>query len=76
MERMRKLLGRAAPICKLAARILGLYLDDLCLLGACVCTAAAVRGLAGGDWALLSVAGWLTVYALVIARSRRGGGGR
>ena len=56
-------------------RGLGLYLDDLCLLGAGVCLTAAAAREAGATGALISAGACLAVYALVIARSRRGGSG-
>ena len=55
-------------------RGLGLYLDDLCLLGAGACFTAAARE-AGTTGALISAGACLAVYALIIARSRRGGSG-
>ena len=76
MKRVKELWSCAAPAVKQLIRILGLYLDDLCLLAAAVCPVAALQDLVGGAWALLGLAGWLTVYALVIAKSRKGGGGK
>lgn len=55
-------------------RGLGLYLDDLCLLGAGVCLTAAAARVGGITGALVSAGVCLAVYAVVIARSRRGGG--
>ena len=52
-----------------------LYLDDLLLLAAGVCFTAAGWEIAGRPGALLSAGACLTIYALVIARARRGGGG-
>ena len=79
-EKWRALWGRAAPVLGQGLRALGrglaLYLDDLCLLGAgCCCTAAAAE-LAGKPGALICAGVWLTAYAVVIAQSRRGGGGK
>ncbi len=59
-----------------AAEILALYLDDLLLLAAGICFTAAGGEIAGRPGALISAGACLTVYALVIARARRGGGGR
>ena len=59
-----------------AAQILALYLDDLLLLAAGICFTAAGWEIAGRPGALISAGACLTVYALVIARARRGGGGR
>ena len=57
-----------------AVRCFALYLDDLLLLAAGVCFTTAA-GTLGGRPAALAVAGvCLTAYAVVIARSRRGGG--
>lgn len=53
-----------------------LYLDDLFLLAAGICFTAAGGEIAGRPGALISAGACLTVYALVIARARRGGGGR
>lgn len=53
-----------------------LYLDDLLLLAAGICFTAAGWEIAGRPGALISAGACLTVYALVIARARRGGGGR
>ena len=73
MSKHWKLLGRAA---KAVAWALGLYLDDLCLLGAGVCFTAAAWRMAGETGALISGGACLAVYAVVVARSRRGGGKR
>ena len=59
-----------------AAEILALYLDDLLLLAAGICFTAAGWEIAGRPGALISAGAGLTVYALVVARGRRGGGGR
>lgn len=53
-----------------------LYLDDLLLLASGACFTAAGWEIAGRPGALISAGACLTVYALVIARARRGGGGR
>lgn len=53
-----------------------LYLDDLFLLAAGICFTAAGWEIAGRLGALISAGACLTVYALLIARARRGGGGR
>lgn len=56
--------------------VLALYLDDLLLLAAGVCFTAAGWEIAGRPGALISAGACLTVYALVVARARRGGSGR
>lgn len=56
--------------------VLGLYLDDLLMAAAGVCFTASAA-LAFGCAAALAVAGaCLLGYGVVVARSRRGGGGR
>lgn len=68
----KTLWSRAAPVRK----ALVLYLEDLLLLAAGICFvfAAAERG---GRPAALAVAGtWLAIYAVVIARAKRGGSGK
>ena len=57
-ETSRRQLGRITQGLRVAARTLGLYLDDLLLL-------------AGG--ALATAGACLTAYAVVVARSRGGG---
>ncbi|OUN05507.1 hypothetical protein B5G43_12540 [Flavonifractor sp. An92] len=55
-------------------RALALYLDDLLLLAGGVCFVRAALDL-GGRPAALAVAGvCLTAYAVLVARSRGGGG--
>ena len=58
-----------------AADALGTYLDDLLLLAGGICFVLATLELLGRPWALVTAGVCLTVYAVVVARSRRGGGG-
>lgn len=74
MRSIKHFWSRAAPLLGRIVRTLGLYLDDLCLAGAGCCFTSAAASLAGREGALISAGIWLTVYAAVIARSRRGGG--
>lgn len=66
---------RARPLLAVFLGWLGLYLDDLLLIAAGVCfTTAAGRSF--GCSAALAVAGACCLgYGVVVARSRRGGGG-
>lgn len=60
-------------VCRLARQVLGTYLDDFLLLAAGTCFVAAARQ-AWGQAEAFAVAGLcLSVYALAVARSRRGG---
>lgn len=65
--------GRAiAHYGRAIVKIVGVYLDDLLLIGAGVCLVGAAGDL-GGRAAALAVAGvWCAVYAVVVARSRGG----
>ena len=56
-------------------RGLAIYLDDLCLLAGGVCFTVAAQDLGGRPAALLVAGVCLTAYAVVVARSRRGGVG-
>ena len=63
-------------VVKMVVRVLGLYLDDLLMLAGGVCFVRAA-GQRWGETGALAVAGvCLVAYALVIAQSRREGGGR
>ena len=63
-------------VVKAVVRALGLYLDDLLMLAGGICFVRAA-GQRWGETGALAVAGLcLVAYALVIARSRQGGGGR
>ena len=67
--------NRARPLLRACAGWLGLYLDDLLLIAAGVCFITAA-GRAFGTSAGLAVAGACCLgYGVVVARSRRGGGG-
>lgn len=55
-------------------RVLGVYLDDLLLLSGGCCVVRGVYELTGRPWALLAAGAWLTGYAVVVARSRKGEG--
>ena len=72
--------GRAAPWlrrrCAALGRTLALYLDDLLLLGGGVCFVCAAYERMGRPAALAVAGVCLVAYALVIARSRRGGDGK
>ncbi len=74
-KRLRNFWTRARPLLLAFLGWLGLYLDDLLLIAAGVCfTAAAGRSF--GCSAALAVAGACCLgYGVVVARSRRGGGG-
>ena len=87
-EKWKRIWSRAAPAVKRAAsrtapvlgrvvkrtaQAVGLYLDDLMLVGAGVCFTRAAWELLGRPWALVAAGVCLALYALVIARSRRGG---
>ena len=76
MEKLKVLWSQMAPFMKRLGRGLALYIDDLLLLAAGACFVSAARDLAGGPGALIVAGICLTGYALVIARSRRGGGDR
>lgn len=66
---------RARPLLPVFLGWLGLYLDDLLLIAAGVCFTTAA-GRAFGASAALTVAGACCLgYGVVVARSRRGGGG-
>lgn len=54
---------------------LALYLDDLLLIGGGCCFVTAVWEYAGRPAGLFMSGIWMCVLALVVARSRRGGGG-
>lgn len=75
---MKKILERAGPPLKRAwrelGRLLGLYLDDLLLLAGGTLVVRGVYELSGRPWALLTAGGWLTAYAVVVARARGGEG--
>lgn len=74
-KRIRTFWTRARPLLPVLAGWLGLYLDDLLLVAAGVCFTAAA-GRAFGASAALAVAGACCLgYGVVVARSRRGGGG-
>ena len=77
-EKLKQIWSRAAPAARSAAarvlRTIALYLDDLLFLAAGVCFVRAA-GQQWGNTAALAVAGVCCLaYAVVIARSRRGGG--
>lgn len=79
-EKLNHIWSRAAPVSLRAVRralgAIGLYLDDLLFLSAGVCFVRAA-GMQWGETAALAVTGVCCLaYAVVIARSRGGGGGR
>jgi len=61
-------------IWKAAGRLLGLYLDDLLLLAGGGCFVGAAWEIGGRPAALAAAGVCLAVYAVVVARSRGGGG--
>lgn len=72
-EKWKTIWSRAAPAIRKAVQTLVLYLDDLLLLGAGACFILGAQE-AFGRAAALAVSGvWLSLYAVVIARARRGG---
>lgn len=60
---------------KLLLPVLALYLDDLLLIGGGCCFVAAAWEYAGRPAGLAAAGAWMCIFALVIARSRKGGGG-
>ena len=72
-EKSPQLLARAVKGLRTAGRTLGLYLDDLLLLAGGVCFVQAAIDLGGRPAALVTAGVCLTVYAVVVARSRGGG---
>ena len=72
-ETLAQLLAWAAKGLRTAGRTLGLYLDDLFLLAGGVCFVRAAIDLGGRPAALVTAGVCLTVYAVVVARSRGGG---
>lgn len=80
MVKVKHIGSRAAPVAlRIVRRVfgaIGLYLDDLLMLAGGICFVRAA-GQRWGETGALAVAGiCLVAYALVIARSRQGGGGR
>ena len=80
-ERLKHIWSRAAPWGRAFRKVLtaalltfGTYLDDLLLICGGACFVAAADRLAGRSWALAVAGVCLVAYAVVIARSRRGGG--
>lgn len=55
-------------------RFFGVYLDDLLLIAGGCCVIRGVYELAGRPWAFLAAGAWLTGYAVVVARARKGAG--
>lgn len=72
-ETSRRQLGRITQGLRVAARTLGLYLDDLLLLAGGACFVLAALDLGGRPAALATAGACLTAYAVVVARSRGGG---
>ena len=72
-EKLKTIWSRAAPAIRKVVRTLVLYMDDLLLIGAGTCFILGAQE-AFGKAAALAVSGvWLSLYAVVIARARRGG---
>lgn len=72
-ETLAWLRGRTVRAIRAAVRTLGLYLDDLLFLAGGVCFVQAAFELDGRPAALITAGVCLTVYAVVVARSRGGG---
>lgn len=72
-ETLAWLRGRTARVIRAAVGTLGLYLDDLLLLAGGACFVQAAFDLGGRPAALVTAGVCLTVYAVVVARSRGGG---
>lgn len=53
---------------------IGLYLDDILVVAGGGCIVCAINELAGRAWAVLTTGVWLTAYAVVVARAKRGDG--
>lgn len=77
-KKWNRIFERAAPAVLAGVRwvlhVVGLYLDDLLLVGGGLCFIRAARELFGRPAALLVAGACMVAYAVVIARSRRGGG--
>lgn len=71
-ETLTRLRSRAARVIRAVVNVLGLYLDDLLLLAGGVCFVRAALDLGGRPAALVTAGVCLTVYAVVVARSRGG----
>lgn len=77
-EHLRAFRKRASPVTmaviRTVGRWLGAYLDDLLLLASGGCFVSAANGLLGGEWAKVMAGVVLLLYAVIVARARRGGG--
>ncbi len=77
-ERLRAFWKRASPRAKgllqTLARVLAMYLDDLLMVASGVCFVSAASGLFGAEVAKVVAGVCLLVYAVVVARAKRGGG--
>lgn len=71
-EKRKTIWTRAAP----ARKLLVLYIEDLLLLASGICFTLAAAEYAGRPAALATAGVWFAVYAVVIARAKRGGGGK
>ena len=72
-ETLARLRSRTFRVTRAVVNVLGLYLDDLLLLAGGVCFVQAALDLGGRPAALVTAGVCLTVYAVVVARSRGGG---
>ncbi len=72
---MKRFLARAGTVGRKALALLGTYLDDLLAVSGGVCVVRGVAALVGRGWATVACGVLLMAYAVVVARSRRGGGG-
>ena len=77
-KKMKTIWSRAAPALRRcfgrAVKTLILYLDDLLLLSAGACFVAAAAEQYGRSAALTVAGVCLSVYAIILARARKGGG--
>jgi hypothetical protein len=69
MEQKKTILARAAPL----REWLITYIDDLLTLGSGICFVAAAAEQFGRPAAMATAGACLAVYAVVIARAKRGG---
>lgn len=73
-KRWTTLLDRLRPAARTLTAWIGLYLDDLCLVGAGFCFIRAADSFLGRDGALVTAGACLVLYAVVVAKSREGDG--
>ena len=77
MKKFKSIWSRAAPVlrrgCRRGGQVLGTYLDDLLLIAGGGCLVRAALEQWGRPAAYAAAGVCLVVYALIVARSRRGG---